>query len=133
MNELGVSITPILTALGVGGLAVALALQDTLSNFFAGFYIMMAGQIRVGDYVKLDSGEEGYIVDISWRSLTIRTLPNNIVVVPNSKVAQANVTNYSLPEKRMSLLIKVGVSYDSEPDQIERILVEEALASITVL
>ena len=129
MNELGVSITPILTALGVGGLAVALALQDTLSNFFAGFYIMMAGQIRVGDYVKLDSGEEGYVVDISWRSLTIRTLPNNIVVVPNSKVAQANVTNYSLPEKRMSLLIKVGVSYDSEPDQIERILVEEALAS----
>jgi small-conductance mechanosensitive channel len=129
MNELGVSITPILTALGVGGLAVALALQDTLSNFFAGFYIMMAGQIRVGDYVKLDSGEEGYVVDISWRSLTIRTLPNNIVVVPNSKVAQANVTNYSLPEKRMSLLIKVGVSYESDPDQIERILVEEALAA----
>lgn len=129
LNELGVSITPILTALGVGGLAVALALQDTLSNFFAGFYIMMAGQIRVGDYVKLDSGEEGYIVDISWRSLTIRTLPNNIVVVPNAKVAQANVTNYSLPEKRMSLLIKIGVSYDTDPDQLERILIEEAVAA----
>jgi small-conductance mechanosensitive channel len=129
MNELGISITPILTALGVGGLAVALALQDTLSNFFAGFYIMMAGQIRVGDYVKLDSGEEGYVVDISWRSLTIRTLPNNIVVVPNSKVAQANVTNYALPEKRMSLLIKIGVSYESDPDHIERVLIEEALAA----
>jgi small-conductance mechanosensitive channel len=129
LNEMGLSITPILTALGVGGLAVALALQDTLSNFFAGFYIMMAGQIRVGDYVKLDSGEEGYVVDISWRSLTIRTLPNNVVVVPNSKVAQANVTNYSLPEKRMSLLVKVGVSYDSDPDEVERILVEEALAA----
>jgi small-conductance mechanosensitive channel len=129
MNELGVSITPILTALGVGGLAVALALQDTLSNFFAGFYIMMAGQIRVGDYVKLDTGEEGYVVDISWRSLTVRTLPNNIIVVPNSKVAQANVTNYSLPEKRMSLLIKVGVSYDADPDQVERILIEEAVAA----
>jgi small-conductance mechanosensitive channel len=127
LNEIGVSITPILTALGVGGLAVALALQDTLSNFFAGFYIMMAGQIRVGDYVKLDSGEEGYVVDISWRSLTIRTLPNNIVVVPNSKVAQANVTNYSLPEKRMSLLIKIGVSYDCDPDYVEQILVEEAI------
>jgi small-conductance mechanosensitive channel len=126
LNEIGVSITPILTALGVGGLAVALALQDTLSNFFAGFYIMMAGQIRVGDYVKLDTGEEGYVVDISWRSLTIRTLPNNIVVVPNSKVAQANVTNYALPEKRMSLLINVGVSYDCDPDHVERVLVEEA-------
>jgi small-conductance mechanosensitive channel len=129
LNEIGVSITPILTALGVGGLAVALALQDTLSNFFAGFYLMIAGQIRVGDYVKLDTGEEGYVVDISWRSLTIRTLPNNIVVVPNSKVAQANVTNYSLPEQRMSLLIKIGVSYDSDPDRIEQILVEEAIAA----
>lgn len=127
LNLFGVSITPILTALGVGGLAVALALQDTLSNFFAGFYLMMAGQIRVGDYVKLDSGEEGYVLDISWRSLTIRTLPNNIVIVPNAKVAQANVTNYSLPEKRMSLLIKVGVSYDCDPEHVEGVLVEEAL------
>lgn len=129
LNALGVSITPMLTALGVGGLAVALALQDTLSNFFAGFYLMMAGQIRVGDYIKLDSGEEGYVADISWRSLTIRTLPNNWVLVPNAKVAQANVTNFSLPEKRMSLLIPIGVSYDCDPDDIERILLEEAQAA----
>jgi small-conductance mechanosensitive channel len=112
---------------------VALALQDTLSNFFAGFYIMMAGQIRVGDYVKLDSGEEGYVVDISWRSLTIRTLPNNIVVVPNSKVAQAHVTNYSLPQQRMSLQIRVGVSYESDPDQVEQILLEEAVAATAAI
>jgi small-conductance mechanosensitive channel len=76
LNTLGISITPILTALGVGGLAVALALQDTLSNLFAGFYISLAGQIRIGDYVKLDSGEEGYVTDISWRSTTIRALAN---------------------------------------------------------
>lgn len=126
LNLLGVSITPMLTALGVGGLAVALALQDTLSNLFAGFYVSLAGQIRIGDYVRLDSGEEGYVTDITWRSTTIRALANNLIIVPNAKLAQATVTNYHLPEKRMSLLISVGVSYDSDPEQLERILVEEA-------
>jgi small-conductance mechanosensitive channel len=126
LNLLGIPITPILTALGVGGLAVALALQDTLSNLFAGFYVSLSGNIRPGDYVKLDSGEEGYVTDITWRSTTVRALANNMIVVPNAKLAQAIVTNYHLPEKRMSLLIPIGVSYDSDPEQIERILVEEA-------
>jgi small-conductance mechanosensitive channel len=126
LNTLGISITPILTALGVGGLAVALALQDTLSNLFAGFYVSVAGQVRAGDYIKLDSGEEGYVTDIGWRSTSMRALPNNLIVVPNAKLAQAIVTNYHLPEKRMSLLIPVGVSYDSDPEEVERILIEEA-------
>jgi small-conductance mechanosensitive channel len=127
LNSLGLSITPILTALGVGGLAVALALQHTLSNLFAGFYVSLAGQVRLGDYVKLDSGEEGYVTDITWRSTTLRALPNNLIVVPNAKLAQAIVTNYHLPEKRMSLLVPVHVSYDSDPDVVERILIEEAV------
>jgi small-conductance mechanosensitive channel len=126
LNLLGLSITPILTALGVGGLAVALALQDTLANLFAGFYVSLAGQVRLGDYIKLDSGEEGYVTDISWRSTTIRALPNNLIIVPNAKLAQAIVTNYYLPEKRMSLLIPVSVSYDCDPDQVEGILIQEA-------
>jgi small-conductance mechanosensitive channel len=128
LNTLGISITPILTALGVGGLAVALALQDTLSNLFAGFYVTVAGQVRVGDYIKLNTGEEGYVSDISWRSTTMRALPNNLIVVPNAKLAQAIVTNYHLPEKRMSLLIPVGVSYDCDPDRVEEVLVDEATA-----
>ncbi len=126
LNLLGVSITPILTALGVGGLAVALALQDTLSNLFAGFYISLSGNVRPGDYIKLDSGEEGYVTDITWRSTTIRALQNNLIIVPNAKLAQAIVINYYFPEKRMSLLIPIGVSYDSDPEEIERILIEEA-------
>jgi small-conductance mechanosensitive channel len=127
LNLLGISITPILTALGVGGLAVALALQDTLSNLFAGLYISVANQIRLGDYIKLESGEEGYVTDISWRSTSIRTLPNNIVFVPNAKLAQAIVTNYHLPERRMSVLIPIGVSYASDPVLVEELLVEEAV------
>jgi small-conductance mechanosensitive channel len=128
LNSLGVSITPLLTALGVGGLAVALALQDTLSNLFAGFYISLAGQVRPGDYVKLDSGQEGYVSDITWRSTALKALPNNLIVVPNAKLAQAILTNYHLPEKRMSLLVPISVSYDCDPEEVERILVEEALA-----
>ncbi len=126
MRGLGLEITPILTALGVGGLAVALALQDTLSNLFGGFYVAVARQIRIGDYIKLNTGEEGYVTDIGWRSTTIRALANNMIIVPNAKLAQAIVTNYYLPEKRMGVGVQIAVSYDSDPDEIERLLLEVA-------
>jgi len=126
MSELGLKITPILTALGVGGLAVALALQDTLSNLFAGFYVAVARQIRMGDYIKLNTGEEGYVTDIGWRSTSIRALANNLIIIPNNKLGQANVTNYYLPEKRMGAGVQVSVSYDSDTDKVERILLEVA-------
>jgi len=95
---------------------------------FAGFYVSLAGQVRMGDYIKLDTGDEGYVTDITWRSTTLRALPNNLIVVPNAKLAQVIITNYHLPEKRMSLLVPIGVSYDSDPDMVERILIEEAVA-----
>src|SRR3989338_7194291 len=76
LSSLGISITPLITALGVGGLAVALALQDTLSNLFAGIHILVERPIRVGDYIKLSSGEEGYVMDIGWRTTRIRMLGN---------------------------------------------------------
>lgn len=130
LSVLGVSITPLLTALGVGGLAVALALQDTLANLFAGIHILMEKSIRVGDFIKLETGQEGYVDDITWRTTRVRMLPNNIVVIPNSKLSQSVVTNYYLPEKRMSLLIAVGVSYSSDPERVEQILVEEAKKAV---
>ena len=129
LNTFGISVTPILTALGVGGIAVALALQDTLSNFFAGFYVSLAGQVRVGDFVKLESGEDGFVTDIGWRSTTLRALPNNLIVIPNNKLAQSIVTNFYLPEKRMSLLISIGVSYSSDPDHVENVLIDVVTAS----
>jgi small-conductance mechanosensitive channel len=121
-----VRVTPILTALGVGGLAVALALQDTLTNLFAGFYIAVARQMRLNDYIRLSTGEEGYVSDIGWRSTALLSLGNNVVVVPNSKLAQAIVTNYHLPALRMSSSLQVNLPYDSDPDQIERLLVDIA-------
>lgn len=124
MNGLGVSITPILTALGVGGLAVALALQETLANLFAGVYVTMSRQVRVGDYIKLDSGEEGYVSDIAWRSTRVLTLPNTWIVIPNTKMAQAVVTNYDLPTRDMAVLVEVGVDYRSDLEKVERVTCE---------
>jgi small-conductance mechanosensitive channel len=126
LQTLGISITPVLTALGVGGLAVALALQDTLSNFFSGIHILLAKKIKVGDYLQMDSGQEGYVTDVTWRSTTIRALPNNIIIVPNAKLAQAVITNFNLPQQEMSVLIQVGVSYDSDLEHVERVTVEVA-------
>jgi small-conductance mechanosensitive channel len=126
LNYLGISIAPLITALGVGGLAMALALQDTLSNLFAGIHIMAEQAIRVGDFVRLESGQEGYVEDISWRTTRIRTLPNNMVIVPNNKLSQSVITNYYLPEQKMVLQLPVNVSYASDPDHVERVLLEEA-------
>lgn len=122
LNGLGLSITPMLTALGVGGLAVALALQEPLANFFAGLFITLAGQIRVGDYIKLDSGQEGYVADFSWRSTRLRMLANNLVVVPNAKLAQAVVVNHHLPARDLAVLVEVGVDYASDLAHVERVV-----------
>jgi small-conductance mechanosensitive channel len=124
LNGVGLSITPMLTALGVGGLAVALALQEPLANFFAGLFITLAGQIRVGDYVKLDSGQEGYVVDFSWRSTRLRMLANNLVLVPNARLAQAIVVNHCLPSQDLAVLVEVGVDYASDLRQVERVVME---------
>ena len=129
LSSLEISITPFITALGVGGLAVALALQDTLSNLFAGVHIIIEQPIRVGDYVQLDSGEEGYVLDVGWRTTRIRMITNSVVIIPNNKLAQATITNYYYPEKEMAFRMPIGVSYASDPVEVERILIEETEAA----
>lgn len=121
LHYLGISITPIITALGVGGLAIALALQETLSNLFSGFNIFITRKIRPGDYIKLESGEEGYVEDITWRNVIIRALQNNTIIIPNNKLASTIVTNFYLPEKDLAVLVQVGVSYDSDVKRVEEV------------
>ncbi len=121
-HNLGVSITPVLTALGVGGLAVALALQDTLSNLFAGLYIIVSKQLDPGDYVKLDSGQEGTINDIAWRVTTIRTQQNTLVVVPNSKFASNIFTNFDRPEKISTITVPFEFKSSSNMTEITELL-----------
>ncbi|HXH81647.1 MAG TPA: mechanosensitive ion channel family protein, partial [Candidatus Tectomicrobia bacterium] len=126
LGALGIEITPLLTALGVGGLAVALALQDTLSNLFAGVHLLADRPIRVGDYVKIGDAVEGHVVDVGWRSTRVRRLQNTVVIVPNKTVAESVITNYDLPESRMALLLRVGVAYGTDPDRVEALLLDEA-------
>ncbi|MEW6041812.1 MAG: mechanosensitive ion channel family protein [Elusimicrobiota bacterium] len=126
LNQLGIAITPILTALGVGGLAVALAFQDTLSNLFSGIHTIISKQVRLGDYVVLESGQEGYVTDIGWRSTKIRMLTNSIIIVPNAKLAGAIVTNHYMPNKEVAVTVEVGVAYDSDLEKVEKVTVETA-------
>ena len=126
LAHLGISIAPLLTALGVGSLAVALALQDTLTNLFSGFYIIANKQIRTGDYIRLDSGQEGHVMDIGWRATRIKQLSDNIILVPNAKLGSAIVINFNFPEKEMTVVVPVGVSYSSDLDKVEKVTLEVA-------
>lgn len=124
LQSLGIKITPILTALGVGGLAVALALQDTLSNLFAGIQIVSTKKINTGDYIKLDSGQEGIVEDVNWRYTSVRVGANSIFIVPNSKIASIIVTNFDYPNKEYVFDTLVGVDYNSDLDKVERVTIE---------
>ena len=126
LNALNISITPVLTALGVGGLAVALALQDTLGNLFAGLQIVASKQVRPGDYLLLESGQEGSVTDIAWRYTTLRTQANNLVVVPNSKLGQAIITNFQLPAQPLSVIMEFGVAYSSDLVQVQAVALDVA-------
>ncbi|MCX7983265.1 MAG: mechanosensitive ion channel family protein [Syntrophales bacterium] len=126
LQYLNISIAPVLGALGVGGLAVALGLQDTLANLFAGLHILAAKQIKLGDYIRLASGLEGFVTDINWRYSKIRALSNNVTIIPNAELSKAVVINYDLPEKEMTMVVEVGVSYASDLEQVERITIEVA-------
>lgn len=127
LQNLDINITPLITALGIGGLAVALALQDTLGNLFAGVQIILSRQVRPNDYVRLENGEEGHVTDVKGRNTTIRTRPDgNLVVVPNSILASSILKNYSLPEKSLWVSLIVGVSYDSDLEHVEKVTLEVA-------
>lgn len=128
LGNYGISIAPFLTALGVGGMAVALGLQETLSNLFAGLHLIISKQVRLGNFIRLSSGEEGRVTDITWRYTTIVTTANNTVVVPNAKLASAILTNYDEPESQMSVIIPVGVSYDSDLEHVEAVTLATAAA-----
>lgn len=127
LQSLGVPVAPLLTTLGIGSLAVALALQDTLANFFAGLHLLADRPVRSGDYIKInDGGEgEGYVEAIGWRSARLRTLKNNTIIVPNQKLSQAILTNFNLPSPVVSLSIPLTISYDADADAVERLLLDE--------
>ena len=126
LHNFGIAIAPMVTALGVGGLAVALALQSTLSNLFAGLQIIASGKINIGDFVQLENGQKGFIRDITWRNTAIETNQNNFVIVPNSKMADSIIENFFLVNKEITFHILAGVGYESDLDKVEKVSIEVA-------
>ena len=114
-----IPISPILATIGIGGLAIALAVQPTLANFFAGTYVVTEGELNVGDYIELHGGPAGYVVEVGWRSAKIRTMYNNLVIIPNSRMADSIITNYYSPTPAIDVLVYCGVSYDSDLQHVE--------------
>jgi small-conductance mechanosensitive channel len=125
LHQLGVAIAPVLTALGVGGLAVALALQDTLGNLFAGIHILLEKPFAIGHFVRLEGGDEGWVQDIGWRTTRLLTLSDHTVVIPNAKIAGSKIVNMHLPDPIVRVERKLLVAYESDPARVERVLQEE--------
>lgn len=126
LGTFGVSITPVVASLGITSLAVALALQPTLENLFSGVQLVVDKPIRVGDFIELDSGEQGFVDKIGWRSTWIRMLPNNVVIMPNSVLSNSKIINYYYPEKELSVPVEVGVHYDSDLEHVEKVTLDVA-------
>ncbi|MBI4236761.1 MAG: mechanosensitive ion channel family protein [Chloroflexi bacterium] len=128
VRALGLDITPLIAGLGIGGLAVALALQPTPNHLLAGAYTISESKIGVGDYIHVQEGPRGMVLDIGWRTTKIRTPDNNMVVIPNARLADSIVTNYAAPEAEMVALVRCGVSYESDLDRVEKVTEEVARA-----
>lgn len=126
LDSLKVTITPFIASLGIGGVVIGLAMQDTLSNFFSWAYIVSNKPVRVGDYIQVEAGKEGYVERIGWRNVRIRMLSNNTLIVPNNKLVSSLVTNFHLPESELAVLVNVGVAYPSDLDKVEKVTTEVA-------
>jgi small-conductance mechanosensitive channel len=126
IQNYGVQVYPLVATLGIGGLAVALALQPTLSNLFSGLQIIASKKIEIGDLIELENGKKGIVSDIAWRNTTITTWQNNTIIIPNSKIVDSIVENYFHAGREFLFSIPLGVSYASDLDQVEKVLVEIA-------
>lgn len=126
LAALGITIAPMLAALGVGGLAVGLALQPTLENVFSGIQVLMSGQIKPGDFIELETGQQGWVKDVTWRNTTIELLSNDLVIVPNATIGKSLVINYTSTDTQHILWVEVGVSYASDLDLVERVTLDVA-------
>ncbi len=127
LDYFNISIAPIMAAMGVGGMAVAFGVRETLENIFSGLQIIVSKQIRVNDYIKLSTGDEGKVIDINWRFITVMPANEaNVVVIPNKVIAASVTTNFSQPRDDIIVVVPIGVSYDSDLEKVERVTVEVA-------
>jgi small-conductance mechanosensitive channel len=126
LESVGIGITPLITALGLGSLSIGLAFQGTLENLISGITILTSKKIHPGDYIKLKSGEEGYVVDIELKYTVIREITDNLIVIPNAQIISSSFTNYGLPNKEILIPVEIGVSYGSDLEKVENVALRVA-------
>ncbi|MBI5836278.1 MAG: mechanosensitive ion channel family protein [Candidatus Eisenbacteria bacterium] len=126
LDHFHIEIRSILVTLGVGSLAIGLALQETLANMFGGFAILVDRPFRVGDRVVLATGETGDVQEIGLRSTRILTLDHHMLIVPNSTLVKTTVTNLSLPNAQSVLQVQVALAADADVEQARRLMLEAA-------
>ena len=126
LDHYGVNIGSFLISLGVGSLAVALAAQETVANMIAGFVILIDQPFRVGDRVKLPSGEEGNVYEIGLRSTRILNFDKNLLIVPNSELVKNRITNFSVPSSNTRVVVEVGVAYGTDVEKTRSLLLRLA-------
>ncbi len=124
-----ISLTPLFASAGIVGIAIALAAKDTLANFFGGISIFLDRTYKIGDYIIVDTGERGEVVEIGIRSTRIKTRDDVMITIPNSILANSKIINESAPVPRFRIRVPFGVSYGSDLDQVEEIVLEVARAN----
>jgi small-conductance mechanosensitive channel len=129
MSVFEINITPFLAGAGIAGLAVALAAQDIISNFFGGAIITVDKPFRVGDRIKVDT-YYGDVITIGPRSTRLKTLDYQIVTIPNNKITTNVIVNYAEPDQKLRITIPVSVAYGTNPKKVKDILLEIAQATI---
>jgi len=126
LRVFGYDLTALIAGVGLISLGVGLALQDTMANFFAGLWLAVDRPIGRGDYVELESGHRGTVLQLGWRHTQIHTWDDNVVVVPNDRLAKDVVVNYSRPSAQTSVYVETGVSPESDLERVEQVVLEVA-------
>ncbi len=124
MSVIGIPINPLLGVIAGSSVGITLALQQPLTNLFAGIMLLATNKIEPGDYIRLASGEEGYVTDIQWHTTFIQLLTDNIIAVPNATIVSVILTNFDEPQKEMMIIIGFAVRIESDLDYVEQVTVE---------
>jgi len=128
LKHFNYDILSLVTALGIGSLAIGLAAKDTLANMISGFTLMIDRPFRIGDRIQLTGGQWGDVVDIGLRSTKIRTNENTLLIIPNSELCNSLVINMAFPDVRTKVRLNIGVAYDSNVQTVKKLLVDIALS-----
>jgi len=125
LSSWGIEIGPLLAGIGVAGIAIAFALQSTLSNVFGGISMLLDKSIQLGDVIKLNDGTAGKVLKMNLRSTKILTFDNELIIVPNGKLSESNIQNIALPEPKARVVVPFGVAYGSNIERVKKVVMKE--------